>query len=197
LASGRIVRKQQEHPMTMQPMARRTLLRSGLTGTALGAAAWTIPGVARAGPAVGSPESVQVAEIYQLQAAFHRAKTTQDLDLMMSLWAPDGTLTVEGVPNSPYTGTAALRVFWQNSGSFTNRRFSLVPSFKTQIGVHGNQAWLYFECHDIGDYDLPSRFIASDTFLAGTVRHLGGNWVFADMTAGSSFPLSADHYYFP
>jgi len=182
--------------MTTHQINRRTLLRNGLTGTALGAAAWAIPSVARADTATGSPESVQVAEIYQLQAAFHRAKTNQDLDLMMSLWAPDGTLTVQGDPNSPYTGTAALRAFWQSSGSFTHRRFSLVPSFKTQIDVRGNQAWL-FECHDIGDYDLASRFIASDTFLAGTVCNLAGNWVFYDMTAGKSFPLSADHYYFP
>jgi SnoaL-like domain len=183
--------------MTRQQINRRTLLRNGLTGTALGAAAWALPGVARADTSPGSPESVQVAEIYQLQAAFHRAKTTQDLDLMMSLWAPDGTLNIQGDSHSPYTGTGALRAFWQNSGSFTHRRFSLVPSFKTQINLHGNQAQLYFECHDIGDYDLASRFIASDTFLAGTVRNLGGNWVFSDMTAGSSFPLSADHYYFP
>ena len=42
----------------------------------------------------------------------------------------------------------------------------------------------YFECHDIGDYDLPTRFIASDTFLAGTVRRIEGNWVFWYMTAG-------------
>jgi hypothetical protein len=183
--------------MTTPAINRRTLLRTSLTGTALGAAAWALPGAARADTPVGSPDSVQVAEIYQLQAAFHRAKTTQGLDLMMSLWAPDGTLVVQGDPNSPYTGTAALRAFWQNSGSFTNRRFSLVPSFKTQINVKGNQAWLYFECHDIGDYDLPSRFIASDTFLAGTVRQLGGTWVFGNMTAGRSAPLSVDHYYFP
>jgi hypothetical protein len=183
--------------MTTQSIARRTFLRNGVTGTALGAAVWALPGVARADTAAGSPESVQVAEIYQLQAAFHRAKTTQNLDLMMSLWAPDGTLVVQGNPNSAYTGTAALRAFWQNSGSFTHRRFSLVPSFKTQINVHGNQAWLYFECHDIGDYDLASRFIASDTFLGGTVRNLGGTWVFSDMTAGPSAPMSADHYYFP
>jgi SnoaL-like domain len=182
--------------MTTHQLNRRTLLRAGLTGTALGAAAWAIPGVAQADTAAGSPASVQVAKIYRLQAAFHRAKTTQDLDLMMSLWAPDGTLTVQGDPHSPYTGTAALRSFWQNSGSFTHRRFSLVPSFKTKINVHGDRAQLYFECHDIGDYDLASRFIASDTFLAGTVRHLGSDWVFSDMTAGSSFPLSVDHYYF-
>jgi len=163
----------------------------------MGAAVLALPGLARADSHPGSPESVQVAEIYQLQAAFHRAKTTQDLDLMMSLWAPDATLNVQGDPKSPYIGAAALSAFWQNSGSFTHRRFSLVPSFKTQIDVNGDQATLYFECHDIGDYDLASRFIASDTFLAGTVRDIGGTWVFYNMTAGKSAPLSADHYYFP
>ncbi len=35
----------------------------------------------------------------------------------------------------------------------------------TRINVSGNQASLYFEYHDIGDYDLPTRFIAPDTFL--------------------------------
>lgn len=143
------------------------------------------------------PESTQVGEIYELQAAFHRAKTTQDLELMMSLWDPDGTLVVQGDSHSPYVGAEQIRHFWAGSGSFTHRRFSLVPSFKTRIEVKGDTAYLYFECHDIGDYDLPTRFIASDTFLAGTVRHIGGKWVFSQMTAGKASPLSPDHEYFP
>jgi hypothetical protein len=148
-------------------------------------------------PQAGSPESTQVGEIYELQAAFHRAKTTQDIELMMSLWDPNGVLIVQGNANSPFIGAQQLRPFWQTSGSFTHRRFSLVPSFKTQIDVHGDEAWLYFECHDVGDYDLPDRAIASDTFLAGTVRNVGGKWVFSNMTAGKAFPLSVNHYYFP
>ena len=146
---------------------------------------------------VGGAESTQVGEIYELQAAFHRAKTTQDIDLMMSLWDPEGTLTVQGNPNAVYVGSQQIRSFWETSGSFTHRRLSLVPSFKTQIDVRGDQGWLYFECHDIGDYDLPTRAIVADTFLAGTVRHIGGKWVFSSMTAGRAFPLSATHYYFP
>jgi hypothetical protein len=63
--------------------------------------------------------------------------------------------------------------------------------------VDGDEASLYFECHDTGDYGLASRYIASDTFLAGTLRHIGGNWVFWYTTAGKAFPLSVDHYYFP
>ncbi|PYQ52922.1 MAG: hypothetical protein DMF78_10255 [Acidobacteria bacterium] len=116
---------------------------------------------------------------------------------MMSLWDGDGILNVQGDPNSPYVGFDMLKSFWENSGSFKQRRFSLVPSFKTQIDVHGNQAWLYFECHDVGNFDLASRVIAGDTFLAGTLRHASGRWVFSDMTAGKASPLAVDHYYFP
>lgn len=152
---------------------------------------------AQAGAPTIDTDKAAIGEIYQLQAAFHRAKTNQDIDLMMSLWAPDGILHVQGDPHSPYVGTAALRSFWLNSGSFKNHRFSLVPSFKTTIDVHGAEAQLYFECHDVGNYDQPSRSIVVDTFLAGTVRHEAGRWVFADMTAGKSSPLSPDHYYFP
>jgi hypothetical protein len=69
--------------------------------------------------------------------------------------------------------------------------------FKIRTEVFGNQASLYFECHDVGNYDLATRFIASDSFLAGTIGNLSGKWVFSDMTAGKSSPLSVNHYYFP
>jgi hypothetical protein len=176
---------------------RRELLRAGMAGCGVGVVGLVVPRLSfAAAQLIGT--SCAVGDIYQLQAAFHRAKTTQDLELMMSLWADEATLSNQGDPNSPYVGSERLRVFWQSSGSFKNRRMSLVPSFKTQIDVRGDDdAWLYFECHDIGDYDLPSRAIAGDTFLAGTVRNVQGNWVFWDMTAGSSSPLSMDHYYFP
>jgi hypothetical protein len=183
--------------MTTQELTRKALLRRGAAGAALGAVALGVPGAAQALSAQDTGSAV--GEIYRLQAAFHRAKSTQDIDLMMSLWAADAVLNMQGDPNSPYSGTAAIRAFFQGSGSFTHRRLSLVPSFKTQItvGHNGDHAWLYFECHDVGDYDLPTRSIAADLFLAGMVRKVQGTWVFSDMTAGKSFPLSVDHYYYP
>jgi len=45
---------------------------------------------------VSGPDSTQVAQIYQLQAAFHLAKRTQSIDLMMSLWDVNGSLTIPG-----------------------------------------------------------------------------------------------------
>jgi ketosteroid isomerase-like protein len=188
--------------MTTVDMTRRDLLRKGMAGAAVGTAALALPRLARAGALGDSSESVQVAEIYQLQAAFHRAKTTQDLDLMLSLWADDATFTNRST-GTTYSGSDEIRSFWQNSGSFTHHRFSLVPSYKTQIDVHGNEAFLYFECHDVGNFadgsfgDPSIKTIVNDTFLAGTLRNVGGNWLFWNMTAGPSSPLSYDHYYYP
>jgi len=178
-------------------LSRRKLLRAGVSGTALSMAGLVVAPVELVAAQVEGPSS-PVGDIYQLQAAFHRAKTMQDIDLMMSLWAEDATFNSQGDPNSPYVGSDSLRGFWLNSGSFKNHRLSLVPSFKTQITLRSDDdAWLYFECHDVGDYDQPTRAIASDTFLAGTVKNIQSKWVFWDMTAGNSSPLSIDHYYFP
>ena len=186
-----------------QTLSRGRFLRLGAAGTAVGAAALAFPRLAGADVSHGSE---QIGEIYELQAAFHRAKTTQDLALMMSLWADDATFTYTGTsPATVYTGSDQIRSFWQGSGSFTHHRFSLVPSYKTTIEVNGNEAFLYFECHDIGDFSTPifendpnhPKTIVNDTYLAGTLRNVQGNWVFYNMTAGPSSPLSYDTYYYP
>jgi len=184
--------------VTTTEITRRDLLRKGAAAAAIGGAALVLPGLARA----DSAESVQVAEIYQLQAAFHRAKTTQDLDLMMSLWADDAAFT-NTTSGTTYVGADQIRGFWQGSGSFTHHRFSLVPSYKTTIEVQGGQAFLYFECHDVGNFasgsfgDAAIKTIVNDTFLAGTLRNVAGSWLFWNMTAGPSSPLSYSTYYYP
>ena len=63
--------------------------------------------------------------------------------------------------------------------------------------MHGNHAWLYFECHDVGTFDLADWSIASDTFLAGRIGRRHDRWIFLEMTAGKAFPLSVDTYFFP
>jgi hypothetical protein len=178
----------QEVNMNRRDFCRTMAAAAGVGGIA---ASNLLPAMAQ----VSGPATADVAKIYQLQAAFHRAKTAQDIELMMSLWHPNATLRVQGDPKSPYVGTEQLREFWLNSGSFKNRRFSLVPSFKTRIAVRDNDATLYFECHDVADYDQPARNIINDTFLAGTLRNVDGKCVFYDMTAGPATPLSLDQYY--
>ena len=86
----------QEHS-TGKDITRRALLRTGVLGAAMGTATLTMPVLARAASAPGvSHGSEQIGEIYELQAAFHRAKSHQDIDLMVSLWAEDCTFTVNG-----------------------------------------------------------------------------------------------------
>ena len=176
-------------------MERRNFFKA-LPGVALGMGGLTAsraPLLAQ----VSGPDSTNVAEIYQLQAAFHLAKSTQNIDLMMWLWDANGSLTIHGDPNSPYVGSDKVRSYLLTTGSFTQHRLSLVPSFKIQIEVQGTEALFYEECHDVGDFDQPSRTIAADSFLAGFLRKIDGRWVFSQMFGGSASPLTLDHYYFP
>jgi ketosteroid isomerase-like protein len=145
----------------------------------------------------GRHQEADEGQIYELQAAFHLAKSTQDINLLMSLWAEDASLTIPGNPSSPFVGLDQIRAFLLTTGSFTHLRLSLVPSFKIQIDVHGDQAFFYEECHDVADFDLPTRSIASSTYLAGTLRKVWGKWLFWKMNGGSASPLSVNHYYFP
>jgi ketosteroid isomerase-like protein len=169
-------------------IARRGLLAKVLTGAVVGAGALTFPNLASA---QGDPESVQTARIHDLQAAFHLAKCNQDIDLMMSLWANDAVVTFQG---TDFVGKDAIRAWLLTTGSFTHHRLSLVTSFKIQIEQHGNQAFLYFECIDVGDFDQPSRFIASALYNEGTVRNINGQWQFWRMAAGPIPTLSVDQY---
>src|SRR5438874_7001583 len=130
----------------MEEITRRALMRKGAAGAAIGAAALTAPGVANANSPGISHGSEQIGEIYELQAAFHRAKSHQDIDLMVSLWAEDCTFTNSG---ALFSGKEAVRTFFLASGSWTHQRISFVPSFKDQIRVSGDTAFLYFECHDV------------------------------------------------
>lgn len=169
---------------------RRGLLFETVAEAAVGAAALVIPSLA--GGQSGD-QGDNVAAIHQLQADFHLAKSTQDINLMMSLWANDAIFVVNGVS---FAGKDAIKAFLLTTGSFTHRRLSLVPSFKIQIAVQGDYAFLYFECVDIGTYDT-SPFVASVLWNAGTVHKVHGKWLFWHMNGGLASPLSVEHYYFP
>src|SRR6476620_3200053 len=100
--------------MTTGEITRGDLLRKGAAATALGAVLLAARSLSNA---CGSHGSEQSGEIDELQAASHRAKTTQDLDLMMSLWADDATF-VNTSNGHTYVGADQIRGFWQTSGSF-------------------------------------------------------------------------------
>jgi ketosteroid isomerase-like protein len=176
--------------MTTAELSRRALLQSGAAFGAAGALALMLPSLANADATGVSHGSEQIGEIYELQATFHRAKSHQDIDLMVSLWAEDCTFTNAGITRS---GKDEVRSFFLTTGSFLHHRISFVTSFKDQMRVDGDTAFLYFECHD---FDLATRTVATDTYNAGTLRNVKGNWLFWQMHFGLA-PLDVDTIYFP
>lgn len=176
--------------MTTTELSRRALLQTSASFGVAGAAALMLPSLAYADATGISHGSEQIGEIYELQATFHRAKSHQDIDLMVSLWAEDCTFTNAGVTGS---GKDEVRSFFLTTGSFVHHRISFVPSFKDRIRVDGDTAFLYFECHD---FDIATGAVATHTYNAGTLRKVKGNWLFWQMHFGLA-PLDVDAIYFP
>ncbi|HYV30470.1 MAG TPA: nuclear transport factor 2 family protein [Candidatus Binatia bacterium] len=141
------------------------------------------PGRTRAAGGPDGRNNTQVAELYELQAAFHAAASHGgDIDAMMALWADDGSLTVG---DALYSGKDAVRDFFANhSGAFKHDWVSLAPAFKTQFDIRGNTADLYFECH-YADPSVTPYVLRSDISATGTAKKVNGTWVFWNIVAGS------------
>ena len=129
-------------------------------------------------------QKAQVAELYELQAAFHHAASYGgDIGKMMPLWAEDGSLTVGA---TVYQGQDELRNFFANiSGPFKHNWISLSPAFKTHFNIQGNTADIYFECH-YADPAVTPYVIKSDVFGSGTAKKVHGKWVLWHIVAGSA-----------
>jgi ketosteroid isomerase-like protein len=172
---------------------RRGALRLGMAGMAVTLADVMATNLSPVEAQATGPDGDQLGEIYKLQAAFHQAKSHQDIDLMMSLWAPDASFNFNG---DVFSGADAIRAFFLGSGSWKYRRMSLVPSFKDQIRLDGDQAYLYFECHDVALTDesaaTPAGTVVTHLTNFGTIRNLNGGWIFQTMQFGSATPLSVD-----
>lgn len=123
-------------------------------------------------------------EIDQIEKDFHEATTLKDLDLMMSLWAPNATLTVG--PGETAAGVDEIREFWlEKSVAFepTNHWISDHPGYKVEITVNGDRGTLHFECHYV---DAVTEKVALTTVADLDVARIDGEWLIANMVAGST-----------
>ena len=125
-------------------------------------------------------------EIDQLEKNFHKATTKKDIDLMMSLFAPNATFTF---PGSTAAGKRQIRQFWlTKAGSFmpSNRWISDTPAYKVRITVNGDRGTLYFECHYV---DAKTGKLGPVTAADGDVARINGRWLITSI-AGASAPLT-------
>ena len=133
----------------------------------------------------GSGSSVQkLADRYridQIEKTWHKAASKQDVDLMMTLWAPKATFTIA---DKTYSGKKAIRQVFAKAGPFQaqNHWESDTPAYKIRIAVNGDRGTLYFECHYI---DVDTGKVVLAVGGDNDVRKINGKWLFTKLIPSS------------
>jgi ketosteroid isomerase-like protein len=123
-------------------------------------------------------------EIGRIEEQFHQAQTTKDINQMMSLWAPNATLTIG--PELTAAGVDEIRQFWlEKSTPFAPETtwVSDHPAYKLAVTVNGDRGTLHFECHFV---DYSTDAVASITVADMDVARIGGRWLITNLVAGST-----------
>jgi ketosteroid isomerase-like protein len=163
-------------------------MRRFVIGGVLGVALLSVVLAACTGSTAGSGEQGRrfeaMWEIDKIEKDFHEATTTQDIDLMMSLFAPNATMTV-GTGDTA-SGTDEIRRFFLEEAAFfqpENRWLSDHPAYKLEITVNGDRGTLHFECHYI---DVETGEVVAATAADFDVSLIGGKWLITNMVGGST-----------
>jgi hypothetical protein len=175
-------------------MQVRTLLRARTLLAAGIVAALVVPISALGGTtsrAAAETASLQklanLYEIDQIEVKFHRATSTHNLKLMMSLWAPGAVFNID---EQTLTGKAQIRNwFATQSKAFmpANHWESDTPTYHDWIHLNGNRATMYFECHYI---DPATMKVVSLAGVTHTLQKIHGKWLITN-SVGSYATLHA------
>jgi uncharacterized protein (TIGR02246 family) len=163
----------------------RTLLIGGVSAVVV-----VVVTLAACGGSSSSSTSEQTTQrqanlysIDQVEKNFHKATSKHDIELMMSLWAPNATFTTS--PGQTLTGKKQIRRFWLAAPVFqpANRWVSDTAAYKIRITVNGDKGTLYFECHYI---DSKTGKLGPVTAADQQVARINGRWLITDMVGGSA-----------
>jgi ketosteroid isomerase-like protein len=138
----------------------------------------------------GTDEASQLAlkdksdryQIEQIEVTWHRASSTKDVDLMMTLWAPNATATLGG---QTYTGKDQIRNFFvTKAGPFQpqNHWVSETPAYKIRITVDGDKGTLYFECHYV---DAATKKVVAVVSADQDVARINGTWLITKLVSAT------------
>jgi ketosteroid isomerase-like protein len=123
-------------------------------------------------------------DIDQIEKSFHEATTEKDIDLMMTLWAPNATMTIGS--GETVAGLEAIRRAWLTESVSFEPDTHLVsdhPAYKVDITVNGDRGTLHFECHYV-NYD--TRRVKLTTVADLDVARIDGRWLITNMVAAST-----------
>ena len=102
---------------------------------------------------------------------------------MMSLYAPNATLTI---PGQTAVGKEQIRRFWlTKSDAFrpSNRWVSETPAYKMRVTADGDRGTLHFECHYV---DAKGKTVVVYLTADQEVARINGKWLITDMVVGSA-----------
>ncbi len=126
-----------------------------------------------------------MCEIDQIEKDFHEAMSKKDIDLMMSLFAPNATFTVG--PGETATGMDEIRQFWlEKSAAFEpGDPLGLRPPRvqAREVTVNGDRGTLHFECHFV---DVDTGKLALTTVADLDVARIDGRWLITNLVGGTT-----------
>src|SRR5262245_39849976 len=153
-------------------------MRTLLTGGTLSVLVVSLAACGGSGTNSSSEQAMaREADLYaiaQIEKKWHKATSTHDLDLMMSLYASNATFTV--APGQTLTGKEQIRRFWLKAPVFQpeNHWVSETPAYKLRETVNGDKGTLYFECHYV---DAKTRKVIAVAGADQQVARIDGRWL--------------------
>lgn len=163
-------------------------MRTLLIGGALAATVVALTACAGASKLSAADQAViREADLYaidRIEKNFHKSMSMHNIDLMMSLWAPNATFTVG--PGQTATGKREIRAFFlKKSKAFlpTTHWVSETPAYKVRATANGDRGTLTFECHYI---DVDKKNLVVVTAADIEVSKINGHWLITNMVPASA-----------
>jgi ketosteroid isomerase-like protein len=154
--------------------------RTILAGSALAGMVIALAGCGGSSSNSAADQQVQkqaaVYQIDQIERSWHEATSTQNVNLMMSLFAPGAVFNIGG---ETFTGKAQIRRFWETAGPFEPGHHwqSDTPTYKIKTTVNGDKGTLYFECDYI---DPTTQKVMAVVAVDHNVQKINGRWLIVD-----------------
>ena len=160
-------------------------MRTLLIGGALGAVVISLTACGGSGTSATDQAIQRQADLHaiaQIERTWHKATSTHDIHLMMSLWAPNATFTVK--PGDTRVGKKEIRRFWLQAPVFQpeNHWVSETPAYKLRATVNGDKGTLYFECHYV---DAKTSKVVAVTAADERVARINGRWLITNNVGAS------------
>ncbi len=124
-------------------------------------------------------------QLDQIEVKFHRATSTHNLKLMMSLWAPGAVFDID---QQTLVGKAQIEHWFATENKAfmpQNHWQSDTPSYKITIHLSGDKATMYFEC----DYINPKTdAVVASAGVTHDLQKLHGKWLITNSTGSTATP---------